>query len=204
METVGKATLEKNNIFSTPYEKKFGKVEPVDKKEHKRGWWRSAYYWLGWEYESKNDYPKEEDVNRKQVLMKQVTLSKLKMKKVRIDPKIPFDLQKIKSSDKKVPNILKDSIEKPVALERQITVDKCANIKERLKNDSFSTNKTDKKKTVSFVKELKNVEGDKNDNYIICPPNSPNNHLSQKQKHHKNKYIHYKRGTRYSNIKNLP
>ncbi len=125
--------------MTTPYEKKFGKVEPVDKKEHRRGWWRSAYYWLGWEYESQNDYPKEEDVNKKQVLMKQVTLSKLKMKKVRIDPKVPFDLQKIKSGNKKVPNILKDCIEKPVALERQITVDK-----QRLKNDKFSTNKTKK------------------------------------------------------------
>jgi hypothetical protein len=126
--------------MTTPYEKKFGKVEPVDKKEHRRGWWRSAYYWLGWEYESQNDYPEEKDVQKKQVLMKQVQLSKLKMKKVRIDPKIPFDLQKIKSGNKKVPNILKDCIEHPVALERKITVNK-----QRLKNDNFSTNKTDKK-----------------------------------------------------------
>jgi len=188
--------------METPYEKKFGKVEPVDKKEHRRGWWRSAYYWLGWEYESQNDYPKEKDVNRKQVLMKQVTLSKLKMKKVRIEPKIPFDLQKIKSSDKKVPNILKDSIETPVALKRQITVDKCANIKQRLKNDNFSTNKTVKKpvkkKTVSFVKELKNVEGGENGNYILCPPNSPNQHLSQKQKYHK---LSYKQ--KLKNLKNI-
>jgi hypothetical protein len=172
--------------METPYEKKFGKVEPVDKKQHKRGWWRSAYYWLGWEYESKNDYPKEEDVNRKQVLMKQVTLSKLKMRKVRIDPKIPFDLQKIKSGDKKVPNILKDSIEEPVALKRQIT------------------NKTDKKpvkkKTVSFAKELKNVEeGEKEDiEYILCPPNSPSDRLSQKQKNHK---LSYKQ--RLKNLKNM-
>jgi len=172
--------------MTTPYEKKFGKVEPVDKKQHKRGWWRSAYYWLGWEYESQNDYPKEEDVNRKQVLMKQVTLSKLKMRKVRIDPKIPFDLQKIKSGDKKVPNILKDSIETPVALKRQIT------------------NKTDKKpvkkKTVSFAKELKNVEeGEKEDiEYILCPPNSPSDRLSQKQKNHK---LSYKQ--RMKNLKNM-
>ena len=172
--------------METPYEKKFGKVEPVDKKQHKRGWWRSAYYWLGWEYESKNDYPKEEDVNRKQVLMKQVTLSKLKMRKVRIDPKIPFDLQKIKSGDKKVPNILKDSIEEPVALKRQIT------------------NKTDKKpvkkKTVSFAKELKNVEeGEKEgSDYIMCPPNSPSDRLSQKQKNHK---LSYKQ--RMKNLKNM-
>ena len=51
-------------------------------------------------------------------------LSKLKMKKVRIDPKIPFDLQKIKSNDKKVPNILKDCIEKHVALRRKKPVKK--------------------------------------------------------------------------------
>ena len=170
--------------METPYEKKFGKVEPVDKKQHKRGWWRSAYYWLGWEYESQNDYPKEADVNRKQVLMKQVTLSKLKMKKVRIDPKVPFDLQKIKSSDKKVPNILKDSIERPVALKRQIT--------------NKTVKKPVKKKTVSFVKELKNVEGGENGDYILCPPNSPNQHLSQKQKHHK---LSYKQ--RLKNLKNM-
>lgn len=166
--------------METPYEKKFGKVEPVDKKQHKRGWWRSAYYWLGWEYESQNDYPKEADVNRKQVLMKQVTLSKLKMRKVRIDPKIPFDLQKIKSSDKKVPNILKDCIEKPVALERQIA------------------KKPVKKKTVSFAKESKNVEEGEDIEYIICPPNSPNQHLSQKQKYHK---LSYKE--RLKNLKNM-
>ncbi len=166
--------------METPYEKKFGKVKPVDKKEHRRGWWRSAYYWMGWEYESQNDYPKEKDVNRKQVLMKQVTLSKLKMKKVKIDPKVPFDLQKIKSNDKKVPNILKDCIEKPVALKRQIT------------------NKTVKKKTVSFAKESKNVGEGENVDYILCPHNSPNDRLSQKQKHHK---LSYKE--RLKNLKNI-
>lgn len=157
--------------MTTPYEKKFGKVEPVDKKEHRRGWWRSAYYWLGWEYESQNDYPEEKDVQKKQVLMKQVQLSKLKMRKVRIDPKIPFDLQKIKSGNKKVPNILKDNIEKPV-----------------------------KKKTVSFAKESKNVGEDENEDieYILCPPNSPSDRLSQKQKHHK---LSYKE--RMKNLKNM-
>ena len=170
--------------METPYEKKFGKVKPVDKKEHRRGWWRSAYYWLGWEYESQNDYPKEKDVNRKQVLMKQVTLSKLKMRKVRIDPKIPFDLQKIKSGDKKVPNILKDSIEEPVALKRQIT--------------NKTVKKPVKKKTVSFVKESKSVEEGENGDYILCPPNSPSDRLSQKQKHHK---LSYKE--RLKNLKNI-
>ena len=170
--------------METPYEKKFGKVKPVDKKEHRRGWFRSAYYWLGWEYESQNDYPKEKDVQKKQVLMKQVTLSKLKMRKVRIDPKVPFDLQKIKSGDKKVPNILKDSIEEPVALKRQIT--------------NKTVKKPVKKKTVSFAKESKNVEGGVNGDYILCPPNSPNDRLSQKQKHHK---LSYKQ--RLKNLKNM-
>ena len=43
--------------METPYEKKFGKVEPVEIKNHRRGWFRSAYYWMGWEYESQNDCP---------------------------------------------------------------------------------------------------------------------------------------------------
>lgn len=98
--------------METPYEKKFGKVEKNDKKKHRRGWWRSAYYWLGWEYDSENDYPKEEDVNKKQVLMKQVQLSKLKLNHVDVKTSTPFDLIKIKSGKKKVPNILKDSKKK--------------------------------------------------------------------------------------------
>jgi len=52
-----------------------------DKKEHRTGWWRSFYYYMDWEYDSENDKPTEKDVLRKQVLMKQVGLSKLKMKK---------------------------------------------------------------------------------------------------------------------------
>ncbi len=79
-----------------------------DKKEHRTGWWRSLYYYMGWEYDSVNDYPKPEDVSKKQVLCKQVNLSKLKLNKVTIKPSVPFDLQKIKPNDKKVPLPLDD------------------------------------------------------------------------------------------------
>ena len=63
-------------------------------------YWRNFYYYMGWDYDSENDKPTEESVKKKQVLMKQVGLSKLKMNKVRIEPKVPFDLQKIKTNDK--------------------------------------------------------------------------------------------------------
>jgi hypothetical protein len=83
-----------------------------DKKQHRIGWFRSFYYYMGWEYESENDKPKEEDVKKKQVLMKQVGLSKLKMNKVIIEPSVPFDLQKIETNDKKVPLPLDDNKKK--------------------------------------------------------------------------------------------
>jgi len=79
-----------------------------NKKEHRTGWWRSLYYYMGWPYDSVNDYPKPEDVSKKQVLCKQVNLSKLKLNKVNIKPSVPFDLQKIKPNDKKVPLPLMD------------------------------------------------------------------------------------------------
>jgi hypothetical protein len=71
-----------------------------EKKVHRIGWWRSLYYYMGWDYESDNDKPLEKDVLKKQVLCKQINLSKLKMKKVIIEPKIPFDLQKIYTDEK--------------------------------------------------------------------------------------------------------
>lgn len=83
-----------------------------DKKQHRIGWWRSFYYYMGWEYESENDKPKEEDVKKKQVLCKQVNLSKLKLNKVIIQPSVPFDLQKIQTNDKKVPLPLDDNEKK--------------------------------------------------------------------------------------------
>lgn len=67
-----------------------------EKKYHRVGWWRSLYYYMGWTYDSYNDYPNEDDVRKKQILCKQINLSKLKMNKVIIEPTIPFDLQKIK------------------------------------------------------------------------------------------------------------
>ena len=81
-----------------------------DKKEHRTGWWRTLYYYMNWEYESDNDIPREEDVLKKQVLMKQVGLSKLKMKKVRIEPSVPFDLQKI-PDDIKPPKLKRETKE---------------------------------------------------------------------------------------------
>tara|TARA_R110001632_G_C11231372_1_gene406650 strand:- start:141 stop:482 length:342 start_codon:yes stop_codon:yes gene_type:complete len=73
---------------------------------HTRGFWRSLYYYFEWPYESDNDKPTEKDVNLKQVLMRQVSLSKLKLKKVRITPRMPPDLQPIKV--KKNINIFND------------------------------------------------------------------------------------------------
>jgi len=79
-----------------------------DKKEHRIGWWRSFYYYMNWEYDSENDKPREEDVLKKQVLMKQVGLSKLKMNKVIIEPSVPFDLQKI-SDNIKPPKLIRQT-----------------------------------------------------------------------------------------------
>ena len=84
-----------------------------DKKEHRTGWWRSLYYYMGWEYESENDKPLEKDVLRKQVLMKQVGLSKLKMKKVIIKPSVPFDLQKINTEELSERQKIKEPLPKP-------------------------------------------------------------------------------------------
>ena len=63
---------------------------------HKIGWWRSFYYYMDWEYESDNDKPDEKTVKLKQVLMRQVSLSKLKLKHINVTERIPPDLQKIK------------------------------------------------------------------------------------------------------------
>jgi len=67
---------------------------------HRRGWVRSLYYYLDWDYESNNDIPDEKSVRLKQVLMRQVSLSKLKLKKIRITPRLPPDLQPIKTKNK--------------------------------------------------------------------------------------------------------
>lgn len=65
-----------------------------------RGFWRSVYYYMDWDYQSDNDIPNEKSVRLKQVLMRQVSLSKLKLKKVRINPRVPPDLQPIKTKNK--------------------------------------------------------------------------------------------------------
>ena len=67
-------------------------------------WTRLFWYYTGYYEDYPTDIPQEEDVLKKQVLMKQVGLSKLKMNKVRIEPKVPFDLQKIKDKDIKPPS----------------------------------------------------------------------------------------------------
>ena len=65
-----------------------------------RGFWRNVYYYLDWEYNSNNDIPDEKSVRLKQVLMRQISLSKLKLKKVRITPRLSPDLQPIKVKNK--------------------------------------------------------------------------------------------------------
>ena len=68
-------------------------------------WTRLFWYYTGYYEDYPTDIPKEEDVLKKQVLMKQIGLSKLKMNKVRIEPKVPFDLQKINDEDIKPPKL---------------------------------------------------------------------------------------------------
>ena len=72
-------------------------------------WTRLFWYYTGYYDDYPTDIPKEEDVLKKQVLMKQVGLSKLKMNKVRIEPKVPFDLQKIKDEDIKPPKLKRET-----------------------------------------------------------------------------------------------
>ena len=68
--------------------------------KHRIGWWRSLYYYLDWEYDSDNDIPSEKDILLKQTLMRQVSLSKLKMNKARINPRKNPDLQPIITKEK--------------------------------------------------------------------------------------------------------
>ena len=88
--------------------KEYTHINKCSKKQHRRGWLRSIYYYFGYDYESDNDKPTEDAVKKKQELMKQIQLSKLRLNKIRIKPNIPFDLQKIKNDDKKVPLPLQD------------------------------------------------------------------------------------------------
>jgi hypothetical protein len=67
-----------------------------ENKTHRRGWWRSMYYYMGWRYDSNNDKPSERDIYLKGVCMMQVSLSKIKLKETKTKPRIPYDLIKIK------------------------------------------------------------------------------------------------------------
>lgn len=59
------------------------------------GFWRWAYYQLGIEYNSYNDIPSEKDVKLKQVCMRQISLSKVKLNHVDVKERTPPDLEKI-------------------------------------------------------------------------------------------------------------
>ena len=76
--------------------------------KHRRGWLRSLYYYLDWEYESKNDIPDERSVKLKQLLMRQISLSRLKLKHIVVKARVPPDLRKIKCNDETIyitPNV---------------------------------------------------------------------------------------------------
>ena len=59
------------------------------------GWWRWIYGNLGIEYNSPNDVPREQDVKLKQVCMRQISLSKVKLNHVETKERIAPDLIKI-------------------------------------------------------------------------------------------------------------
>jgi len=59
------------------------------------GIWRSVYGLLGWEYNSINDMPSEKDVLLKQVCMRQISLSKVKLNHIDEKKRIAPDLVKI-------------------------------------------------------------------------------------------------------------
>lgn len=59
------------------------------------GWWRWIYGNLGIEYNSPNDIPREKDVKIKQVCMRQISLSKVKLNNVEKKERTPPDLEKI-------------------------------------------------------------------------------------------------------------
>ena len=71
------------------------------KKVHRRGWFRSFSYWWWGDYESDNDKPTERSVHLKQQVNRQVSLSKLKLIKVDMRPRVIPDLEPIKESKKK-------------------------------------------------------------------------------------------------------
>ena len=64
--------------------------------EHKIGWWRSIYYYMGWNYESENDKPSEKSVKLKQECMRQISLSKLKLNVIEKKERVAPDLEPLK------------------------------------------------------------------------------------------------------------
>ena len=85
------------------------KEEPVlidnKPKKHRIGWWRSMYYYMGWKYDSDNDKPNERSVHLKQQCVRQVSLSKVKLKKTETKQRVIPDLEPIKECKKKKPKI---------------------------------------------------------------------------------------------------
>jgi hypothetical protein len=81
------------------------KEEPVlidkPKKKHRRGWFRSFSYWWWGDYESDNDKPNERSVHLKQQCVRQVSLSKVKLKKTETKKRVIPDLEPIKECKKK-------------------------------------------------------------------------------------------------------
>jgi len=71
------------------------------KKKHRRGWFRSFSYWWWGDYESDNDKPSERSVHLKQQVNRQVSLSKVKLKKTETKKRVIPDLQPIKECKKK-------------------------------------------------------------------------------------------------------
>lgn len=65
-----------------------------------KGFWRSLYGILGYEYNSINDNPTEKDVKLKQVCMRQISLSRVKLKKIERNEQIRPDLEIIKQISK--------------------------------------------------------------------------------------------------------
>lgn len=70
-------------------------------KKHKRGWWRTLYYYMDWPYESDNDKPNERSVHLKQQCIRQVSLSKIKLNKTETKQRVIPDLEPIKECKKK-------------------------------------------------------------------------------------------------------
>ncbi len=104
--------------------------------EHRRGWWRTLYYYMDWEYKSDKDLPDEKSVKLKQTLMRQVSLSKLKMNKTRVNIRIPPDLQPLPKCCPKTPVLQ--------PLEKKIDTTLFNNL-------DLSTIKEDKKNDIKYV-----------------------------------------------------